>query len=54
MKLNNTFTVEDFYNAMGGNHSFFITSPVNSTGGCNPALFGFWNENGSLPLIDSF
>ena len=55
MDLKNTLTVEHFYNMMGGNSSFSIRSPINSTGGCDPALFGFFrDDDGSWPPIESF
>ena len=38
---------------MGGYRSFMIRSPLNSTGGCDPELFGFDDDSG-LPPIESF
>jgi len=46
MDLNNTLTIEDYFNMLGGNKSFWIRSHFNSTGGCDPALFGFWDDEG--------
>ena len=40
---------------MGGNSTFEIDSPVNSTTKeCDPALFGFWDKYGEWSPLDSF